>query len=542
MHSMLKVVERLSRAIGTPVAFRASRLIRNGDYASLVQLKVDPSDYARAESYALDAQVVALFRKLEGLPTGVDLEKQALNTFYSCERECAKTNQRLAQYQNWLDRGFHGDALDLKLYEHICRVRKIIGDVLGEIPLDLVPRLSGGSTFFDKGELITIPHKMSSRPSVTPDCWSVVSDLWKGTAWYRAHDFEPEMVPGNRFTSVPKDSSKNRGICVEPSLNVGYQLSLGTYIRDRLRTNADIDIKGTNGAVNAQIRHRALAREASVSGSLSTLDLSNASDTVSYMLVKLLLPRRWFELLSALRSPQTLVGNTWIKTQKFSSMGCGFTFELETLIFWALGKSVSTGLVTVYGDDIILPTVDSGDMIALLTLCGFTVNMSKSFYDPLNPFRESCGGDYFNGVPVRPVYLKVAPSSPGEWMVLANQVRLIGSKLRNVNSSMIESVWRSCINEIPTRFRVFGPSWAGDGVLHSDDRTNWRVRVHSCTDHMDYGYHELRVLETRQKKISLSDFSPSVQLASALLGVPSTGPVPRDGILGYRLAWRPTVM
>lgn len=383
---------------------------------------------------------------------------------------------------------------------------------------------------------------MSSRPTVTENAWRVVRDLWFPTAWARATDLAPIIVLGNRFTSVAKDSEKNRGICIEPSMNVTYQLSVGAHLCKRLRS-VGINIKADTSEVTSQMLHQQLALQASLDGLNATLDLSNASDTVSYMLVKTLLPKGWFDLLSALRSPRTHIKGKWHNNHKFSSMGCGFTFELETLIFWALCQSVSTGKVLTYGDDIILPAVDSGCAIGLLTLAGFELNAKKSFWDPLDPFRESCGGDYFGGMDVRPVFLKNIPSNPAEWIVLANLVRRIKIKFKDeCNSSLMDKAWLICVNEVARNYRVFGPEWAGDMVIHSEDRSSWKTRPAKCEEGLDRGYMELKVLDPNVRKVKLGKFAPDVQLASALLQVPSTGPVPRDGISGYKTTWRATVM
>lgn len=549
MHSMQKVVSRIIRAMGTPLAHKAAKLMERGDFTSLVELNALPDDYLSVQHYKLDAQVVATFRKLEGLPTEIDLKKKAIDSFFSSEERCRRTNQVWVRYSNWFERGFHGDELDHRLYLQLVHVRKLIGDVLGQIPRDLTPLFSGGSTYNDRGDEITIPHKMSSRPTVTPQAWTVLRDLWYPTAWARSTDLEPEIVQGNRFTTVPKDSSKDRGICIEPSLCVTYQLAVGSHIERRL-VDIGISIKKRPRAVTAQSLHRRLAKLASIDGLTATLDLSNASDTVAYFVVKTLFPKGWWELISALRSPSTFVNGNWIKLQKFSSMGNGFTFELETLLFWALSQSVCNGKVLTYGDDILCPTDDSGCVISFLTFAGFEINTKKSYWDPHNPFRESCGGDFWAGLDVRPIYLKIIPSTPAEWIVLANSITLIKQNTKNESNDLIlDSAWRICVNEIARDYRVFGPSWAGDSVIHSEDRSYWRVRPakrwHPPFKQgfgQDMGYQELKVLKTYMRKVNLKWFTPDVQMASALLQVPSSGPVPRDGISGYKTTWRATVM
>jgi len=67
----------------------------------------------------------------------------------------------------------------------------------------------------------------------------------------------------------------------------------------------------------------------SIDGSLATIDLSSASDTVSYALVMSLLPSGWFDLLDLFRSECVEVPGGVIELEKFSSMGNAYTFELR---------------------------------------------------------------------------------------------------------------------------------------------------------------------------------------------------------------------
>jgi hypothetical protein len=95
-------------------------------------------------------------------------------------------------------------------------------------------------------------------------------------------------------------------------------------------------------------------------------------------------------------------------------MGNGFTFELESLIFYAVVKATceEMGLndfeinrsVAVYGDDIIVPRAVAPQLYERLTLFGFAVNEDKSFTKGF--FFESCGADYYDGHDVRPFFLR----------------------------------------------------------------------------------------------------------------------------------------
>lgn len=137
---------------------------------------------------------------------------------------------------------------------------------------------------------------------------------------------------------------------------------------------------------------------------LATIDLKNASNSVSTSLVELLLPPDWFAYLDSIRTKWTELEGKGIRLEMFSSMGNGFTFELESLIFWAICRSITPYEVGIYGDDIIVPQDSASEVIGVLEACGFTVNTSKSFLSGC--FFESCGKHYFMGVDVTPLYWK----------------------------------------------------------------------------------------------------------------------------------------
>ena len=66
-------------------------------------------------------------------------------------------------------------------------------------------------------------------------------------------------------------------------------------------------------------------------------------------------------------------------------MGNGYTFELETLIFYALIRAVvgKESTASVYGDDLIYPSCHTREVRALLNFVGFATNEEKSF--PVGP-------------------------------------------------------------------------------------------------------------------------------------------------------------
>lgn len=212
--------------------------------------------------------------------------------------------------------------------------------------------------------------------------------------------------------------------------------------------------------LNDQSINQRRARFASMTGELATIDLSMASDTLARELVTELLPCEWVDVLNDLRSRYT----TWpngdvVENQKFSSMGNGFTFELESLIFYALSSSVSAN-VSVFGDDIICPTASFEDVKNVLEHAGFAINTSKSF--STGPFRESCGADMFCGVDCTPVYLRSLLRTTEDVVKFHNASRLWWSKASKKPLSV--ATWLRSLRVI--HIGPWGPEGYGDGHYH----------------------------------------------------------------------------
>jgi hypothetical protein len=532
---------RFCEDVSTPRSLTVAILLRNREWDQLVSLQVDPLQYSDSHAYWLDASVSSLLKKTEDLPTTFDRKAVAVENFWLGERDCFRTNCRL--YPLIDDLRHHGVGFEEGgLHDFLRRAQKIVADILGPCP-DLVQgRFGPGATYRDRGKLTTVPDKMSSRPTLTSDAYPWLFQ-WSGTAWASAcanRKTDPEFVRGNRFTTVPKDCKKQRGIAVEPSVNLFYQLAYGKVLKNRL-SDAGINLR------DGQDIHRRLACEASIRGHLATLDLKNASDSVSRRLVEALLPRKWFDCLSSLRSPTTLIEGKTVVLEKFSSMGNGFTFELETLLFLAICLAVNPAHkagenVFVYGDDIIVPTESSQDVIAALEFFGLTINKEKSFTSGW--FRESCGGDYFRGEDVRPHLIKESPSEPQHLYVLANGIWRMGLNNPSVSRRhrLLHRFRMVIIDDLPRALRFnFGPKDLGDIVLHVDDEKLWNTRCRSSIRYIRC-YRPARFL-----RIGWEHWHSDVILAAALYGTgdekggnfPVLGVTPRSSVLGHKVGWVP---
>jgi hypothetical protein len=220
------------------------------------------------------------------------------------------------------------------------------------------------------------------------------------------------LVGGNRLSFVPKTKEKSRTVCTEPVLNMFIQKGIGAFLERLLWRHFKIDLS------KQPKRNRYLARMGSIDGSFGTIDLSSASDTVSLRMLEEVLPPYFLEWLEISRSPHVIFPDGRVeKLHMVSSMGNGFTFPLQTLLFSAIVVScykilgvkteiLRTGPMNfgVFGDDIIVRKDCYNFVVKALKLFGFTTNDHKSFN--CGNFRESCGGDYWLGHDVRGFYLR----------------------------------------------------------------------------------------------------------------------------------------
>lgn len=352
----------------------------------------------------------------EDLVPASDRANNAINKWIKTEVRNAETNLRLSV----IDRGYN-ILPRVTLSTFVGRARSIIRKVLGPLRDELVLGSFSGGASTSRRRTESLPaHKFTGKADVTLEARPYVDLIHNMAPLLRQHliFYDLREVEGSVLFTVPKKSDIDRCACKEPDINMFLQKGVGSHIRRRLR-KFGIDL-------NDQSVNREWAQAGSLCGDLATLDLSSASDTISYQCVKLLLPDDWFEYLDDIRSKYIWVNGTLHRTEMFSSMGNGFTFELESLIFWALMRTCAyfegvRGVISVYGDDIIIPSGMYDMATWVLRFFGFTANLTKSFHT--GPFRESCGGHYHNGHDITPFYLKRTPTHLTDVIRVANQLR-----------------------------------------------------------------------------------------------------------------------
>lgn len=418
-------------------------------YDLLTDLNPDPS-YTEADFYRL-RQIQALFSKRENIPgIEVDRRQAALDKFLESEEVCYQMNRSLRTRAGRNDRA--------ALFLHMQRK---IADILGTCPtIDDIPFAFGPGSNVGCSKLTSVRRKLMAPVTATEGAaWLFEPLVHQFNAWPGLNKLR--VVHGSNWTSVPKSFKTDRGINVEPILNSFVQKGIGRVIREKLR---NVGVNLDDQQPNQLLAQLGSTMYESQHG-LATIDLSMASDNISYQLVLELLPLDWFSLLDSFRSPMVKMPNGRYRVlEKFSSMGNGYTFELESLIFYAV-LSVVCGddeIISVYGDDLICPTKYYDQVLDALHLIGATVNTRKSFAS--GPFRESCGKDFWKGTNVRPCFLK-SDLSIKEIFRLHNYFRRTGW----IDPGFL-------IDHIPTRARLYGPDGCGDGHLlgetpiHNDKR------------------------------------------------------------------------
>lgn len=448
--------------LDSPRALSVWMLYRAGEHRQLVEMTIDPLDYNDVQSFNRDYAAVKLLSKCTGLKTGIDLKAVAIKSAEEAELQCSDTNRFLRDLRAGNVR--HISGLEGALFQS---AKAKIAKILGPLP-DSFREVgwSKGRSTSSWGEKLSSVHKYGARLDCTASALRyAVRTVRDSPSWGAAvlNAAAPVSIrkeaftisPGNVMLTVPKSAKTDRVICYEPHMNIRLQLSVGSFIRARLKKfGVNLDDQTVNQ------RRAALG---SRFGHLCTIDLRAASDTIALELVYELLPIDWVCLLEDLRSKCTVWPNgQLVRNEKFSSMGNGFTFELESLIFFAVCSAVTSG-VTVYGDDIILPSDAYQAATAALGLCGFTVNTAKSYNNSY--FRESCGENSFGGVCVTPVYLRAPIKGLEDVVLFHNQVRRWGLQHHNFGDAKLLVLLKKWRDIHP---HCLGPVGYGDGHYHSN--------------------------------------------------------------------------
>lgn len=373
--------------------------------------------YDDARSHFLANQVACLIKKYP-FPASLgsfDPKKTAWDKYLRSEALCARSNRYFEFVHD----------LDAPVQQAFSAMRGFIARVLGPD----VPRTSWyeacdfgpGASIGVNGQATNLNRKIGSDWTVSPGAFdygyaAVVHD-WN---LIRAMSGEPgiqnldpsvlrrnfeskcTVVRHNKIAFASKTTKTDRVIAVEPLINGFLQKGLDQLMRLRLKR---IGLDLSDQSINSEGARLGSLVDDELS--FVTIDLSSASDSISIGLCRALLPPDWFDIMNSIRSVGYSYHDDVVRYEKFCSMGNGFCFPLETLLFAAAAhasgcKSPGYDFV-VYGDDIVVRKRNAQKLLELLEIMGFEVNKEKTFLQ--GPFRESCGRDWFEGEDVRPFVL-----------------------------------------------------------------------------------------------------------------------------------------
>lgn len=475
---VLRLGQTLCRDIDTPVSLGVYLRIKYREFDQLALMEINPDHYVSDQSYFYDAQAVNFLRKYDSLDTTFDKKERAYQTFISGEVQCGIGNKTLRAWTNGRLRFPVSVESAFLLARH--KISKLLGDLDIEEWLDNC-RFGPGAAVGVAGTSDYV--KLSAHPSTTvefePFALRFLEEFpgWVTSLSYDANtSFDLKVYPGGSYSQVPKDAKTNRNIETQPLINGFSQLGIGSMIRRRLRS------VGIN--LDDQSRNAEAARLSSVTNKFATVDLSNASDSICVELVRWLLPPDWFHAMDITRTHRIRVNNTYRELERFCSMGNGFAFELESLIFWALAASVSENVtrtskgLLVYGDDIVVDSRAYPLLLSVFRSAGFVINTRKSYCN--SAFRESCGSDWFIGRNVRSFFLKEKPTNVASLISLANGLKRAAHRSnRNLGyDRRFAATWYTILRWIPPSVRkrlAFGYTESDDVILSGRERDGFRV-------------------------------------------------------------------
>lgn len=251
----------------------------------------------------------------------------------------------------------------------------------------------------------------------------------------------------SRLKFVPKDWKKKRSICMEPILFQWAQQGVRLWYEDYLSRS----VLKEHVFIKDQGMNQLASQFGSLTNRVDTIDLSSASDSVAYELVKKIYPAKVLKHLIATRtSTVELPDGSELDVLKYAPMGSALCFPVQSTIYSAIilmvGMASRFGLdwkvpgifdgvdldqaydlsfgrrlidedahkyqpFYVYGDDMICDKRITSNVIDALTALAFQVNVEKSYVDSAC-YRESCGKHHFIGQDVTPMTFKVKKVGP----------------------------------------------------------------------------------------------------------------------------------
>jgi len=393
-------------------------------------------------------QLTLMFGKIN-IDCTPERESAAIAGFFECEQELQRNKDALSQRLN------SGDFQRVSSLLFSDMLRMADKDVLHERilpkhgPGATAEKLKGNRKFVQAEWTTRLEREFKSIDFLMPS-----PSYWKDLG--NVAFLEPDQERPVRVVLVPKTQKTPRIIAIEPTCMQYVQQGILESFENAVVANdtARAFISWESQLPNQEMAYQGSILDSSPEMGLATLDLSEASDRVSYQLVKSLLANTPNLRLGvdACRSRVADVDGKLIKLTKFASMGSALCFPIEsmvfmTIIFLGIEKELNCqltsrrinsfrGQVRVYGDDIIIPIRFVDSVIDSLEAYGLKVNTNKSFWT--GKFRESCGKEYYNGEDVSIVRIR------SELPASRRNVSEIISTVETRNFFYKRGLWNTC--------------------------------------------------------------------------------------------------
>lgn len=388
-------------------------------FRRLFEIVTNEKDYnAQHQAAAMDAiyNVSTSFKKLRGIPdtvrhqqqyddfVKVDEELGTIDTDYLYQPDLEPIMRSIAS--QWCD---FASGLDPD------------GD-------DCIPRPGPGATVGN------VPKHARYAPSVL---YKSLAKIFPYESWFQPTPWDTQEViksreyeqlytqavdePHSEYLLVPKTFIKWRGICKEANEVQFFQQALRRQLYAQIERYFSWGIP-----IRDQQVHRDLALMASIDREDATIDESEASDRIARCLVWHMTastPKYRDALMAVstkkIKPPLWASNRELLSANKFAPMGSAVCFPVMSLVHYFLIRAIiltyrtdiqikdRKGLcerVSVYGDDIVLPSSCVDLVYKWLPRFGMKINQSKSFSKSF--FRESCGCHAYKGVDITPVYIK----------------------------------------------------------------------------------------------------------------------------------------
>lgn len=484
-----KLIQDLQPYLSEDLYYNLSTTYRNKKYrpeVGFIPPKIKIPEKCGSMEYKAVALLNSIFKKLEPEGKITSADSAAFDLF-------RETNRKVGEWDISL-LGKWSDSVQSNVVHMIIGSMKndfynmLYTDDLGlhvnqlGAHLDTGPGKQNGCSSFDFFQKLFGPELTTSSLGLH----KLYCGLIEGSSWFvgeirRMFQFgEPLVVKFSKQFFAPKNCEVSRGAATEPTENMTGQLSAGQILVGVLCRYFGIVISFQ------QLVNIKLAKLGSLTGEYVTLDLKSASDCISVKLIQELFPREAFLLLMLLRSDKIMLDPRFLSKQEkkgngseffsmdyiiefflatgenleesyfeelnmIGTMGNGFTFPLQTLLFAVLLKNVydslniplvrstfkrnlktgtmevdKLGNFSIFGDDIIVVKEASELMVYMLDKLGLVVNLDKSC--TTGYFRESCGGDYLMGIDVRPLYIKRLGTLQERFVALNNCIEWSAAK------------------------------------------------------------------------------------------------------------------